>query len=146
MRRFMFGSMLMLSFTVPALSHDHATGVVKERMDMMDTIGKHMSAIRERIKNKRDFTAIKGDAEAIVSHATHIPHLFPPGSTQKPTQARSTIWRNWPDFERLAATLETESKKLASIAVSDQRGMEAQSRAVWDTCLSCHEKYRVRRR
>jgi cytochrome c556 len=73
---------------LPSAAHDHATGVVKERMDMMETMAKRMKAIRERIDAKHDLVAIKGEAEAIASHAPHLVHLFPPGSTQKPTDAK----------------------------------------------------------
>src|SRR5437763_1771761 len=103
----------------PASSHDHATGLVKERMEMMEAMAKRMKAIRERIDGKRDLAAIKPDAEAIASQAAHIVHLFPPGSIQKPTDAKNTIWQNWPDFERKAAKLEAESKKLMNASVED---------------------------
>ena len=72
-----------------ALAHDHATGVVKERMVMMENMAKRMKAIRERIDRKRDLAAIKSDAEAIASQAPHLVHLFPPGSTMRPTDARA---------------------------------------------------------
>ena len=70
---------------LPSAAHDHATGVVKERMEMMEVMAKRMKAIRERIEAKRDLAAIKADAEVIASHAPHVVHLFPPGSTQRPT-------------------------------------------------------------
>src|SRR4051812_3624889 len=90
------------------LSHEHATGIVKERMDLMEGIGKRMKAITGRIKNKRDLSAVKADASAIAASAAHIAHMFPRGSTQPPTEARATIWQNWPDFERMARALEIE--------------------------------------
>jgi cytochrome c556 len=131
---------------VPSAAHDHATGVVKERMDMMEIMGKRMKAIRDRLDKKRDLAAIKADAESIASHASHLVHLFPPGSTQRPTDARSAIWQNWNDFERQAAALETESKKLAAMSADDFNALSAQVRAVTQSCTACHEKYRVRRR
>ena len=128
-----------------ATTHDHATGVVKERMDMMEDMAKRMKAIRERLDHKRDLAAIKADAEAIAAHAPHIVHLFPPGSTQPPTQARRSIWQNWPDFERLSKALETESRKLAGINAGDVAALVAQAQAVTRSCGGCHEKYRVRK-
>jgi cytochrome c556 len=131
---------------LPSAAHDHATGVVKERMDMMEIMGKRMKAIRDRLDKKRDLAAIKADAESIASHASHLVHLFPPGSTQRPTDARSAIWQNWNDFERQAAALETESKRLAAMSADDFSALGAQVRAVTQSCTACHEKYRVRRR
>jgi cytochrome c556 len=131
---------------LPSAAHDHATGVVKERMDMMEAMAKRLKAIRERIDAKRDLSAIKADAEAIASHAPHLVHLFPPGSTQKPTDARGTIWQNWGDFERKATAFETQSRKLASTSADDLAALSAQSRAVTEACGACHEKYRTKRR
>ena len=67
---------------------------------MMEVMAKRMKAIRERIDGKRDLAAIKADAEAIASHAPHLVHLFPPGSTQKPTDARGS---DLAELERLRA-------------------------------------------
>ena len=55
-----------------AIAHDHATGVVKERMEMMENMAKRMKAIRERIDRKRDLSAIKTDAEEIASLAQEL--------------------------------------------------------------------------
>jgi cytochrome c556 len=130
---------------LPSAAHDHATGVVKERMEMMEVMAKRMKAIRERIEGKRDLAAIKADAEVIASHAPHVVHLFPPGSTQRPTDAKRTIWQNWPDFERKAAALETESKKLMSADPNNFDVLRAQVLAVSRTCGDCHEAYRIKR-
>jgi cytochrome c556 len=131
---------------LPSAAHEHATGVVKERMDMMEAMAKRLKAIRERIDGKRDLAAIKADAEAIATHAPHLVHLFPPGSTQKPTDARAAIWQNWSDFERRAAALEVESKKLMSTSANDLAALSTQARAVTEACGGCHEKYRTKRR
>jgi cytochrome c556 len=131
---------------LPSAAHDHATGVVKERMEMMEAMAKRLKAIRERIDGKRDLAAIKADAEAIAAHAPHLIHLFPPGSTQKPTDARAAIWQNWSDFERKAAALEAESKKLMNTDAGDLAALSTQARAVTEACGACHEKYRTKRR
>jgi cytochrome c556 len=138
-------AMLAMS-CLAAVAHDHATGIVKERMEMMESMAKRMKAIRERIDRKRDLAAIKSDAEAIASQAPHLIHLFPAGSVQRPTDAKGTIWQNWPDFERKASELEAESKKLMIASPDDYGAMNAQVRAVTQTCVACHEKYRTKRR
>src|ERR1043166_8843122 len=131
---------------LPSAAHDHATGVVKERMDMMEVLAKRMKAIRERIDTKRDLASIKAEAEAIASSAPHVVHLFPKGSMQRPTDAKATIWQNWADFERKAAALEAESKKLMNVDPRDFDTLGAQFRAVSETCGACHEKYRTKSR
>jgi len=129
----------------PGFAHDHATGIVKERMDAMESMAKHMKAVSERIKNKRDLAAIKMDAEAIAALAPHITHQFPPGSTQHPTQAKASIWQNWADFESKARVLEIESGKLAKMSSEDFGAFSTQMRAVSQACGSCHEQYRAKK-
>ena len=137
---------MLASSGISATAHDHATGVVKERMEMMESMAKRMKAIRDRIDRKRDLAGIKTEAEVIASQAPHLVHLFPPGSTQKPTDARAAIWQEWPDFERKANELEAESKKLTTANPDDYGIMSAQVRAVTQTCVACHEKYRAKKR
>jgi cytochrome c556 len=126
--------------------HEHATGIVKERMDAMESMAKRMKAINERIKDKRELAAIKADAEAIASLASHVTHQFPPGSNQRPTQARPAIWQNWVDFERKARALEAASAKLVSTGGDDVKALDAAARGVSQACAACHEKYRTKRR
>ena len=140
------GAVAIAAACLPSAAHDHATGVVKERMDIMEVMAKRLKAIRERIDAKRDLAAIKADAEVIAAHAPHLVHLFPPGSTQKPTDARAAIWQNWSDFERKASALEAASKKLTSTSADDLAALTTQARAVTEACGGCHEKYRTKRR
>jgi len=130
---------------IPANSHEHATGVVKERMDLMENMGKRMEAINARIKGKAQLAAIKDDARVIAEGATHIAHLFPPGSLQRPTEARAEIWRNFDDFERIAKALEAASRKLAETDIAEFGALSDQARAVSRTCGECHERYRAKR-
>src|SRR5262245_47915340 len=136
----------MCALVLPASSHKekghgHATGVVRERMELMEALGKRMKAINARIKDKRQLSAIKDDARTIAESALHMVHLFPPGSTQHPTEAKATIWQNFADFERKAKALEEESAKLAKTSDNDFTALAAQVRAVSQTCSSCHEAY-----
>jgi cytochrome c556 len=150
----MRGTIVVVSIAVcvvafPASSHEgkghaHATGVVKERMELMENIGKRMKTINVRIRDKQKPDAIVDEARAIARSAAHIAHLFPPGSTQPPTEARATIWQNFPDFERKAKALEDESRKLGDMNVSDVAALGAQIRAVSQTCAACHETYRLK--
>lgn len=126
-------------------SHERATGVVKERMDGMESMGKHLKAISDRIKSKSDLAAVKADAEAIATLASHVAHLFPPGSSQPPTQARKEVWQNWPDFERKALELEVETKKLVNANPDNFAALRNQFQAVSQVCDACHEKYRLKK-
>jgi len=134
-----------LAVSAAAHDHEHATGVVKERMIAMENMGKRLKAINERIRGKRDLAAIKADADAVAELAAHVTHLFPSGSMQHPTQARSSIWQNWSDFERRAVALQAASRKLAETDPGDADAITAQARALSQVCGGCHEKYRVKK-
>jgi len=128
-----------------SIAHEHATGVVKERMDVMTEMARHQKAISQHLKNKNDVRSVKADAEAIAESARHVPHLFPKGSTQAPTQARPAIWQSWPDFETKSKALEAAARALAQTDPADGQAMAAASAAVTRACGACHEKYRTRK-
>jgi len=128
----------------PIAAHEGASGVVKERMDAMKSMGKAVKAMSERAKSGRDLTAIRPDAQAIRRLAANIAALFPAGSTQHPTQAKAAIWQNWADFESRAKATESESEKLASIDARDAKAISAQLRALSQACSGCHERYRAK--
>lgn len=135
---------LAVAMAAPLAAHEHASGVVKERMDAMTDMAKRQKAISQRLKSKTDLAKIKTDAEAIAVHAAHIAHLFPAGSTQSPTRARAAIWQNWPDFEKKAEALEAASRALAGTGGGDSQ-VQFAAEAVTRTCTACHEKYRTRK-
>lgn len=129
----------------PSNAHEHATGVVKERMDAMTDMAKRNKSISQWLRSKRDLADIKADAEAIASHAGHIAHLFPQGSTAAPTRAKAAIWQDFADFEGKAKALEEASRALAATSASDAAALTAAATAMTRACTACHEKYRTRR-
>jgi cytochrome c556 len=144
MMRSHFAGALVATFAVVAsvAAHDQATGVVKERMDAMQSMAKAMKAITQRIKANRDLGSIKGDAQAIREFALKMTLSFPPGSNQHPSGAKPAIWQKWPDFESQARGLAAESDKLAQTDARDAKAIAAQARAVAQSCGKCHEVYR----
>jgi cytochrome c556 len=115
-------------------------------MESMETMGKRLKAIRDRIKAKRDLATVKADAEAIKELSPHVTHLFPPGTTDAPTQATRAVWQNWPDFEKKAKSLETEITKLVETNADDRAAVASQVLAVSQSCTNCHEKYRTKKK
>jgi cytochrome c556 len=125
-------------------AHEHATGVVKERMDTMESMAKSMKAITQRVRDNRDVELIKADARSIHAHARTMISMFPPRSNQHPSEARESIWQNWSDFEAKAKSLAIESEKLANADARDAKSLASQARGVSQACSQCHEKYRIR--
>jgi cytochrome c556 len=129
-----------LASSAPA--HEGATGVVKERMDAMETMAKAMKAITQRIKASRDLAPIRNDARTVHGLAEKMTTLFPPGTAGHPSGAKPVIWTKWSDFEAKARALVAESDKLAKIDPSDGKAVAAQARVVSQNCGGCHELYR----
>jgi cytochrome c556 len=126
--------------------HDHATGVVRERMILMEKLGDRLLAITRRIRANKDLEKVTEDARIIEQLAAQVAAKFPAGSTQAPTATKPNVWRNWPDFEAKAKKLEVEAAKLTQTPTSDAAALRAQFRAVAFTCDACHEPYRVTKR
>lgn len=93
--------------------HEHATGVVRERMELMTDMGKRLLAISKRLRNKL------------------------------PTAAKPVVWQQWNDFTEKAKKLEIEAEKLSTANPADGDKLREQFRAVAFACDGCHETYRV---
>jgi cytochrome c556 len=123
--------------------HEHATGVVRERMELMTDMGKRLLAMSKRLRTNKEMERIASDARAIEELAGKITSQFPPGSTQSPTAAKQVVWQQWDDFSEKAKKLQAEAEKLSKISSSDASALRSQFRAVGHVCDTCHETYRV---
>jgi cytochrome c556 len=123
--------------------HEHATGVVKERMILMTSLGQRLLAISKHLRANKDLESIAGDAQVIHELAAKILSQFPPGSTQFPTAAKPAVWKEWATFENNAKKLEAEAEKLVTAKTSDGEALRTQFRAVAYACDGCHETYRM---
>lgn len=131
--------------TVAAVSnaHEGATGVAKDRMDLMQGMSKDMKEIARRVNANRDLAAIGVIAKHIHDSAPQIVGLFPVGSGTGITDAKPEIWRDWKGFEGKARMLETESAALAATASSgDPKVIGAQFTALIRACTGCHTDFR----
>jgi cytochrome c556 len=137
---------LAIAATSAALAHEdheHATGVVRERMILMEQMGDRLLAITRRIRANKELDKVTEDAKVIEQLAAQVAAKFPPGSTQAPTAAKPNVWGNWPDFEAKAKKLEVEAAKLTQTSTANAAALRAQFRAVAFACDGCHEPYRV---
>ncbi|GGE62761.1 c-type cytochrome [Actibacterium pelagium] len=113
------GAAVVSSLAVTALAHGGATGVVKERMDGMGVMKESMKVLTPMMQGKTPYDAdvIREEAKKIAAHSGEaMTKLFPEGSTDKPSEAKSEIWSQWEDFSNLAAQLEALSEGLALAA------------------------------
>jgi len=137
-----------ISIVSVAFAHSGATGVVKERMDMMVDVAKSMKLMGEMIKGKisYDGKTAKSAALSIQNHGSHFPKLFHEPSIEKPSEALPAIWENWDEFTEIFDEMNTRSAVLAEIATtaSDAKELETDFRLLGKTCSSCHAKFRMK--
>lgn len=133
----------LIALAAAAAAHEGATGVAKERMDLMGDISQRLKSVAKRLNANRDLPAIAADADHIAQVAPGIPNLFPPGSDKGITDAKPAIWQHWDEFVGDQKKLVEETQKLSSLASSgDARAIADQYRTVAKTCIACHDAFR----
>ena len=126
------------------LAHGGATGVVKERMDLMSALGDSMKALKSEVMGGApDRDAVARQAARIVDHVEALPDKFPEGSVEAPSEAKPAIWERWSDFEESADALSAAARELAETA--DSAALRARFAAVGKTCSSCHSDFRAKK-
>ncbi len=103
-------------------AHGGATGIVKQRMDLMKGIGEAMKTLTTMFKGEVEYDAdaVREAARTIQSRAgEHIIKLFPEGSLDNPSEALPTVWEDWATFERYADDLKTYAAVLETVAGND---------------------------
>ncbi len=129
-----------------AIAHSGATGIVKERMELMKVIASQMKTIGSMVKGERNFSAEEASAAAtmIATKSEKVPDLFPEDSIMDPSEALPSIWEDWDTFVQLSEDMNTHAKTLAETAkdVDDGTAIRAAFTMLAKTCSSCHEDFR----
>src|SRR5262245_34739282 len=123
--------------------HEHATGVVRERMELMTDMGKRLLAISKRLRANKELDRIAPDVREIKEATSKITAQFPTSSTQFTTATKPVVWQQWDDFGEKVRKLHSEAEKLSTTSPSDGDALRKQFRAVAYACDGCHEVYRV---
>lgn len=121
--------------------HELPPGPLRDRHELMEGIGKNAKVIGDALKSG-NLAPVAGAAEHIAADAAKITPLFPPGSTDPKSRAKPEIWQNWPKFEELAKQLHAKAAALAGAGKSGG-DVPAAAHALFDTCKSCHDDFRV---
>jgi len=113
-----FLTLFMISATLvrPAVAHDGATDMVKQRMDLMSSLGRTMKSLNAMARGKSDYdgAAVQRAAEQIQRQRKQMRSLFPEGSNQMPSVARPEIWARPGEFNGLADALGAASAARAA--------------------------------
>jgi len=132
-----------------ALAHEGATGVVKERMDLMKRQQDDMKLLGDMAKGKTSFDAVKAAEAArdVSITAKKIHELFPEGSAGHPSDALPSIWKEWDRFAGNATSLESAADELASsIDGNAAQDWKAGFQKLTDACKSCHQDFRAKKK
>lgn len=156
---------LVLSAT-GVFAHRDATGIVKRRMDAMESMGSAMKGLKAMMRGRQpyDVERVRAYARTIAGHAgEQLTVLFPEGSLDHPTRANTAIWVEWDRFSTMARELTVYAEALAASA-SNERGAgdaattgeptprelaamapDAVFARLQKNCSSCHRMFRNRR-
>lgn len=155
MKRIRFVSMFVIlaaaatavASVAPAVGHESATGVVKERMELMKANGKAMKALAAMVKGQSPYNAdqVRSLAKDLQTDSTQIPKLFPEGSLQPSSEALPTIWQNWTKFEDLAKRMGAASVTVAEAADGGVAAVAPAFGGLAKTCGACHTEFRKKK-
>ena len=130
-------------------AHTGATGVVKQRMDLMSDIARQMKTIGGIARGKAAFdgASVSAAAARIADHGKHMPMLFPKDSLQPPSEATARIWRDWEKFVAVAEDMRVAAGNLAGAGrAGDAAAVKDGFRALGKTCSACHKDFREKKR
>ena len=100
-------------------AHGGASGIVKERMDLMSDMKKSMKSLSSMFKGEiqYDASAVRNAAKALEKNAgEEMTKLFPEGSVHGPSEAKMNIWQDWQRFQQMSDDLKVYSRALSEAA------------------------------
>lgn len=127
------------------LAHKGASGIAKERMDMMKEMADAMKAIAPMMKGEADYdaTAVQAFASGLANHAGHIKESFPQGSDGHPSEASPRIWKEPERFDASADALRGYALQLEKQAGNGEQAAKLLFGKIAGACKECHESFRV---
>lgn len=136
-----------MGVSLAAIAHEGATGVVKERMDAMKSIGQQVKIMVPMLKGTLPYdpAQVEKSASIIENHSGEtFTAFFPEGSTHHPSEAMPDIWDDWSEFTALSEELKTTAGTLKTVAANggSEGDFKAALGTMLRTCKSCHSDYR----
>lgn len=141
-------SSTLLVFMGITNAHMGANGIVKERMELMKSIGKSMKEIRKMANGKIPLESAKvaSAATAIAHHGARIGALFPQGSVDDISEASPKIWEDPAGFQKSTDLLvKTANDLFAAAQSNDPAKVKSAFRSLGRTCGSCHTNFRIKK-
>ena len=118
---------------------------IKERQELMETIGDQAKIIGPMLQGKAPFDAAKAKAaaSAAATAAAAFPNHFPAGSeTGNDTEALPIVWTQFDDFKAKSEKFAADAAAAATAADAGEDAFKAAAGAMFSNCKGCHEVYR----
>jgi cytochrome c556 len=128
-----------------ALAHEGATGIVKDRMAMMQNMELQLKAIQAMLSGWAQFdpAALRKYVAALHESCHQSESLFPPGSRGQGTHAKPAVWDNPKAFREEFQKLHAASEALVEIvADGDRIDIAIATVDLQKTCDGCHATFR----
>ncbi|HEY8517259.1 MAG TPA: cytochrome c [Candidatus Binatia bacterium] len=137
---------LLVTSTTPVLAdEDHGKhlppGPIHDRHELMEGVGAEAKKIGAATKAGKPEDAVQ-PAENIAAALEKFPGMFPAGSESPLSRAKPEVWTNKQKFDELNAESRQAALALAEAAKSGG-DLKAASGALFKTCKSCHDQFRV---
>ncbi|SIS38242.1 c-type cytochrome [Insolitispirillum peregrinum] len=125
-------------------AHEHATGVVKERMDTMKAMSDAMKALRPLMDQPQiDAAKALPLAEKVRDLSGRTASLFPAGSDGGTSEALPDVWRKPDDFADAARNSTTQAAALVeAIKAGDSAASLKAFARTAKSCKDCHGDFK----
>ena len=129
------------------LAHVGATGIVKERMDIMKSLKDDMKTISDMFRGRIPYSTavVRENANRMKNHALDYERLFPPGSDKHPSEASPRIWSEQTRFGKQWIDMADAARTLAAVAQDQWKARDAFG-SLGKTCSACHDDYRIEKK
>ena len=129
-------------------AHSGATGIVKERMEVMKSVRADTKALAKMIKGEKvyDPDAVARLAARIGTHGGEsMRGLFPEGSNTGVSEAKAEIWSDWERFLKIADDMAAAAQALSTAAHQGPDAVRPLLATLAGTCKACHDDFRERK-
>lgn len=137
----------VISIPTVVLAHGGAKGIVKERMESMELMGKAMKYVGGMVRGdvQADMNTVQEAAQTIIRHGERLPALFPDGSNKGRSDASPKIWQAFGQFEESTDKMIAAAHALSVAAQTNNLAqVENSHKALGKTCSDCHRNFRIK--
>ena len=130
-------------------AHAGASGVVKERMQIMKSFGRSMKIMNAALRNQsaENNSIIMNEVKIMGKKNAKLPNLFPVGTSGGVSEASPRIWQQPSEFAKMISAFTQALRELAAASrLNSQSALINSFRKVGGACKGCHQDFREKKR